>query len=53
MGPFVDGSGALLLVEADDDEAARSLVDGDPHCVKGFVSEITIRGWMPVYGALA
>ncbi|HJC60768.1 MAG TPA: hypothetical protein H9755_10660 [Candidatus Dietzia intestinigallinarum] len=53
VGPFVDGSGALLLVEADDDEAARSLVDGDPHCVKGFVSEITIRGWMPVYGALA
>lgn len=53
VGPFLDGSGALLLVEADDDVAARALVDGDPHCVEGFVSEITVRGWMPVYGALA
>lgn len=53
VGPFLDGSGALLLVEADDDESARSLVDGDPHCVKGFVSEVTVRAWTPVFGALA
>ena len=53
VGPFVDGSGALLLVDADDDEAARDFVNRDPHCVKGLVSEITVRGWMPVYGALA
>ena len=53
VGPFLDGSGALLLVEADDAVAARSLVGRDPHCVRGFVSEITVRGWMPVYGALA
>lgn len=53
VGPFLDGSGALLLVKADDDEAARDLVARDPHCVEGLVSEITVRGWMPVYGALA
>lgn len=53
VGPFLDGSGALLLVEADDDEAARALVALDPHCVKGLVTEITVRGWLPVYGALA
>ena len=53
VGPFLDGSGALLLVDADDDTAARALVNRDPHCLEGFVSEITVRGWMPVYGALA
>ena len=53
VGPFVDGSGALLLVEADDDEAARALIAQDPHCVRGVVPEITGREWMPVFGALA
>lgn len=53
VGPFVDGSGALLVVEADDDEAARSLVDDDPHCLRGMVSEISVREWKPVFGALA
>lgn len=53
VGPFVDGSGALLLVEADDDEAARSLVNDDPHCLNGLVPEITVRQWMPVFGVLS
>lgn len=53
VGPFVDGSGALLLVEAADLVAARDLVAGDPHCLKGMVSEITVREWKPVVGALA
>ena len=53
VGPFVDGSGALLLVEADDDEAARSLVNDDPHCLRGMVSEITVREWRPVFGAFS
>ncbi|KAA0919579.1 YciI family protein [Dietzia sp. ANT_WB102] len=53
VGPFVDGSGALLLVEADDREAARSLVNDDPHCLRGMVSKITVREWSPVFGALS
>lgn len=53
VGPFVDGSGALLLVEATDLAAARELVADDPHCRRGMVSEITVREWMPVFGALA
>lgn len=53
VGPFVDGSGALLLVRADDDEAARSLVEQDPHCLRGMVPEFTVREWMPVFGALS
>jgi uncharacterized protein YciI len=53
VGPFVDGSGALLVVEASDGDAARTLVGADPHCERGLVSEVTIREWMPVFGALA
>jgi uncharacterized protein YciI len=53
VGPFVDGSGALLLVSAADAGAARELVAGDPHALRGFVSDVTVREWMPVYGALA
>lgn len=53
VGPFLDGSGALLIVNTDDEESARLLVYGDPHCIEGFVPEVTVRGWMPVYGALA
>lgn len=53
VGPFVNGSGALLLVRADDDDAARTLVDQDPHCVRGLVSEVLVREWMPVFGALS
>jgi uncharacterized protein YciI len=53
VGPFTDGSGALLLVEADDDEGARTLVGADPHCLRGFVPEVTVRQWKPVYGLMA
>lgn len=53
VGPFVDGSGALLIVEADDDDAARALVEQDPHCLRGMVPEFTVREWMPVFGALS
>lgn len=53
VGPFTDGSGALLLVEADGPDEARALVDADPHCIRDMVSEVTIRQWMPVFGTLA
>lgn len=53
VGPFVDGSGALLVVDAADREAAASLVAEDPHQVRGLVSETTVREWFPVFGLLA
>ncbi|MFN3600388.1 MAG: YciI family protein [Dietzia sp.] len=53
VGPYTDGSGALLIVEAADTDAARTLVAADPHCLRGLVSEVTVREWMPVFGALA
>ncbi len=53
VGPFLDGSGALLLVESDTEETTRMLVYGDPHCIEGFVPEVTVREWKPILGALS
>lgn len=53
VGPFTDGSGALLLVETADPDAARALVADDPHCLRGLVPEVTVREWSPVFGAFA
>jgi uncharacterized protein YciI len=40
-------------VDAPGPEEARALIAGDPHCVRGMVSETTVREWMPVFGVLA
>lgn len=53
VGPFADGSGALLVVSAPDADAAHELVAADPHCQRSLVSEVTVRQWVPVFGALA
>lgn len=53
VGPFVDGSGALLLISATDENAARQIVANDPHCQRALVSEITVREWLPVFGVLS
>lgn len=53
VGPFTDGSGALLVVEADSADDARALLERDPHLERGLVAGVTIREWTPVFGALA
>lgn len=53
VGPFVDGSGALLLVSAPDEDTARALIAEDPHCRRKLVAEITVSEWQPVFGLLA
>lgn len=53
VGPFADGSGALLVVSARDSDAAGEVIAADPHCQRDLVSEITVRQWSPVFGALA
>jgi len=53
-GPYVGGdAGALLVFEADTQEAARALTDADPFVIEGLVAEITVREWQTVSGRLA
>lgn len=53
VGPFVDGSGALLLVSAPDAGSARALIAEDPHCQRKFVTDPEVKEWKPVFGILA
>ncbi|SEK34498.1 YciI family protein [Rhodococcus maanshanensis] len=49
-GPFADGSGALILVAADDVAAARSLFTNDPFARAGLVEAARFTEWVPVMG---
>ncbi|MFD4183373.1 YciI family protein [Rhodococcus sp. NPDC058514] len=52
-GPFADGSGALILVMADDVAAARSLFTNDPFAKAELVDAARFTEWVPVMGAFA
>ena len=44
-GPFADGSGALIVYEAESAEAAEALLKGDPFHAEGVFLKWTIRPW--------
>lgn len=48
-GPFGDGSGALIVYEAESDAAAAALLRADPFSVEGIVSSYTLRAWSQVF----
>lgn len=53
-GPYVGGEpGALLVLEAESEDAARALTDADPFVIEGLVAEVTVREWQTVSGRLA
>jgi uncharacterized protein len=50
-GPLADGSGALIVYRAADEEEARRLVDEDPYTVEGVTADRRIREWTVVIPA--
>jgi uncharacterized protein YciI len=54
-GPLTggSGSGALLLLRADDEEDALAVLDEDPFWTAGVVADRSARGWDPVIGPWA
>lgn len=51
-GPFADSpDGALIVLEADDAEAARALLREDPFQQQGLVESVTVREWALVLGS--
>ncbi|MQY18822.1 YciI family protein [Nocardia macrotermitis] len=52
-GPYPDGSGALILIAADDLPAARTLFAQDPFAQHGLIHETRIVEWKPTMGAFA
>lgn len=52
-GPLPDDGGALLLVTANDDDAAQALLTPDPFQRAGLVARVRVRRWNPVIGPWA
>ena len=48
-GPFDDGSGALIIYEADSPEAAEAILTADPFHAAGVFVRWTIRPWKLVF----
>jgi uncharacterized protein YciI len=44
-GPLADQTGAIILYEAPDLEAARALVEADPYAKANVVEELSLREW--------
>ena len=51
-GPFIEYSGALLLVKAQSVEEVSAILDNDPFDIAGYIGERVILQWNPLYGAL-
>lgn len=49
-GPFIDGSGALIIYEAEDLAEAQTLLANDPFSKAGLITGATIREWNIVFG---
>ena len=47
-GPFTDGSGALIIYEADTRDEAEQLLKGDPFSINGIFVSYVLRPWNPV-----
>lgn len=51
-GPFSQRpDGALIVLEADDGEAARTLLREDPFQQQGLVERVTVREWTLLLGS--
>lgn len=48
-GPFTDGSGALIIYEAESEAEARELLENDPFCQGGVFVRWQVRPWQQVF----
>jgi uncharacterized protein YciI len=48
-GPYVDGAGALIIYEADTQEAAEALLKADPFHAAGVFLRWQMRPWKVVF----
>jgi uncharacterized protein len=48
-GPYADGSGALIIYEADTPDAAESLLKADPFHAAGVFLQWQMRPWKVVF----
>lgn len=51
-GPYVDGSGALLLIAAPSQAALAERLAKDPFAINGTIAVLRMTEWSPVTGEL-
>ncbi|MFF0487811.1 YciI family protein [Nocardia sp. NPDC004068] len=51
-GPYPDGSGALIIVRAEDADAVTKTLTQDPFAREGLIESVRFVEWQPVMGAL-
>lgn len=49
-GPFADGNGALIIVDAADADTVSLLFTHDPFAVAELIAAVRITEWVPVFG---
>jgi len=47
-GPLTDGSGSLIVIEADDDDDVRAIADKDPYALAGVFASVEIHPFKQV-----
>lgn len=50
-GPMADGVGAMVVIAAQDEDAARRIVADDPYTAAGVSADATLREWHVVVPA--
>lgn len=53
-GPFLDGErpvGSMLILECEDETAARALLREDPYALAGLFASVDVKPWKRVVGA--
>ena len=50
-GPWVSGTGALLVFEAEDETALKEMLEHDPFADADLISRVRITEWTPVLGS--
>ncbi|QLY29637.1 YciI family protein [Nocardia huaxiensis] len=52
-GPYANGSGALILVKAEDLESVEKLFTNDPFAREGLLEDKRFVEWLPTMGAFS
>ncbi len=47
-GPFTDGSGSLMVVDFEDERAARTFAENDPYMVEGVFERVEVKPFRKV-----
>ena len=50
VGPYPDGTGALLMITADDVDAAKAFLTNDPFAREKAIASVSIKEWVQVHG---